>query len=81
MKSFIDFAAYRAAVYSPPPALIALAEIDPFWLTLGGSTADPWGDSGRALRERQAAYGHTGPGGTELDRLIDAGPQKRKEQT
>lgn len=62
-EPFIDFAAYAQAVYSPPPQLRAIAERDPFWATLGGGTVDPWGDAGEALRERQEAYGHAGPGG------------------
>lgn len=62
-EPFIDFAAYMNAVYSPPPQLRALAAQDRFWATWGGSEADPWGDAGETLRERQEAYGHTGPGG------------------
>lgn len=55
--NFIDFAAYADAVYSPPPALVALALADPFWRTFGGSTSDPFGCGGETFRQRAAARG------------------------
>lgn len=38
-----------------PTAMLALEAIDPFWQTLGGSTADPFGDGGETFRQRTRA--------------------------
>ena len=51
---FVDFDAYLRGAYTPPPALVALAERDPFWRTFGGSVDDPWGCGGETRRQRQA---------------------------
>jgi hypothetical protein len=50
----IDHSAYKAGFTRPEP-MLALEEVDDFWLTLGGSKTDPWGDQGETFRQRQKA--------------------------
>ena len=50
----IDHQAYIEG--APRNVVIAALEAsDPFWITLGGSTTDPYGDQGETFRQRQRA--------------------------
>ncbi len=50
----IDHGAYAEGTPANA-AVMALEDADPFWITLGGSTCDPFGDGGETFAQRQRA--------------------------
>lgn len=50
----IDHGAYAEGA-PRQDAILALEQSDPFWKTLGGDEADPWGDRGETMRQRARA--------------------------
>jgi hypothetical protein len=50
----LDHSGY-AAGFPRPEVMLLLEAADPFWQTLGGSTADPFGDGGAHFSDRAKA--------------------------
>lgn len=68
---FVDFDAYARGIYTPPPALVALAAADSFWSTFGGSTEHGrFGDDGETERQRATAKA-LGIGGYDTQPVSD----------